>query len=137
MNEFTNQLQKDGIREINYTLSVAAASGDANTDYYKNVRELALARATKINGMLAAKGIKGNAQINYVGGDSPTITAEAINPVMRNVRVGYRETVYKVRQKLVNGKPTGAVKRSGQIGAPKSSLSPNSSTPQNKTEWNR
>ena len=113
ISSYAEELKANKITSINVTISSQYYSWDtkANNPSYTNASDLVAARAEVIKGLFAANGITVNRVFDQYNA-APALSATASKST--TTVTGYIVTTTPIKQKLINGKPSGIPTTSGR-----------------------
>lgn len=128
MSDFASKLKSAGGTSASITISTKYNKGE-EVYHFKTVEDLLEGRAKTIKQILAKKGITvSSVSVEY--GTRPAVNAAGSKPV--TVQIGWNITTYIVKQKLINGKPSGGIIKKGP-GKSKSQIGGNK--PKEGVQW--
>lgn len=106
---YAQRLKDNGLSSADVTISADYKSFGEYVRNHGTVGALIEARGNTVRGAFAKYGVSVNNVIPSLG--TPGVSASSTTTV--SVQIGWRSTTYPIRQKTINGKPTGSVQQSG------------------------
>ncbi|MET0466544.1 MAG: RHS repeat-associated core domain-containing protein [Chitinophagaceae bacterium] len=127
---YSSFLKANGVSQVDLTVSTQYPDWTSNAKYrnYNKASDLVAARQDVLRSFFAAEGIKTIMHDQY--GVKPKVSGNLFHPIQK--LVGYTVTTVPVRQKLLDGKPSGSIIPSGKTTSSTSSVKPSAGVTWNK-----